>query len=40
MKNHYDRFYRYAEFTEILHAFVKKFPQLLAIESIGKSHEG
>ena len=40
MKTHYDRFYRYAEFTEILHAFVKKFPQLLAIESIGKSHEG
>ena len=40
MKIHYDRFYRYAEFTEILHAFVKKFPQLLAIESIGKSHEG
>ncbi|MBC7625238.1 MAG: carboxypeptidase, partial [Aeromicrobium sp.] len=40
MKTHYDRFYRYAEFTEILHAFVKKFPQLLVIESIGKSHEG
>ena len=40
MKIHYDRFYRYTEFTEILHAFVKKFPQLLSIESIGKSHEG
>ena len=40
MKIHYDRFYRYTEFTEILHGFVKKFPQLLSIESIGKSHEG
>ncbi|MCY7389621.1 MAG: M14 family metallopeptidase [Burkholderiales bacterium] len=40
MKIHYDRFYRYAEFTEILHAFVKKFPQLLSLESIGKSFEG
>ena len=40
MKIHYDRFYRYAEFTEILHQLVKKFPQLLSIESIGKSHEG
>ena len=40
MKIHYDRFYRYTEFTDILHGFVKKFPQLLSIESIGKSHEG
>ena len=40
MKIHYDRYYRYAEFTAILHGFVKKFPQLLSIESIGKSHEG
>ena len=40
MKIHYDRFYRYTEFTDILHAFVKKFPQLLSIELIGKSHEG
>ena len=40
MKIHYDRFYRYAEFTEILHHFAKKFPKLLSLESIGKSHEG
>ncbi len=40
MDIHYDRFYRYAEFTEILHQFVKAFPGLLSIESIGKSHEG
>lgn len=40
MKTQYDRFYRYSEFTEILHRFVKEFPALLSIESIGKSHEG
>ncbi len=40
MKIHYDRFYRYAEFADILHQFVKKFPRLLSLESIGKSHEG
>ena len=36
----YDRFYRYQEFTEILHSFVEKFPDLMSIESIGKSFEG
>jgi murein tripeptide amidase MpaA len=40
MDIHYDRFYRYAEFTEILQQLVKAFPQLLTIESIGKSFEG
>ena len=40
MNIQYNRYYRYAEFTEILHRFVKEFPDLLAIESIGKSHEG
>lgn len=40
MKIQFDRFFRYAEFTEILHALVKQFPALLSIESIGKSHEG
>ena len=40
MNIQYNRFYRYTEFTEILHQFVKAFPQLLSIESIGKSHEG
>ena len=40
MKLQYDRFYRYADFTEILHQFVKNFPKLLALESIGKSFEG
>ena len=36
----YDRFHRYTEFTEILQQFVKAYPQLLSIESIGKSFEG
>jgi len=36
----FDRFYRYAELTKILHDFVATFPQLLSIESIGKSYEG
>jgi murein tripeptide amidase MpaA len=36
----FDRFYRYAELTEILHNFVATCPSLLTIESIGKSHEG
>ena len=36
----HNRYYRYAEFTELLHQFVKEFPDLLSIESIGKSHEG
>lgn len=40
MKIQYDRFHRYTEFTEILQQFVKAYPQLLSIESIGKSFEG
>jgi murein tripeptide amidase MpaA len=36
----FDRFYRYDEFSSLLKQYVAKFPQLLAIESIGKSHEG
>jgi murein tripeptide amidase MpaA len=36
----YDRFYRYTEFSQLLQDFVKAFPELLSIESIGKSHEG
>lgn len=40
MNIQHDRYYRYAEFTEILHQFVRDFPQLLSLESIGKSFEG
>ncbi len=36
----FDRFYRYAELTELLQALAREHPQLVAIESIGKSHEG
>lgn len=37
---HFDRFYRYDDLTRILHAFVETYPQLVRIESIGKSYEG
>ncbi len=36
----FDRFHRYAELTALLHDCVREYPQLAAIESIGKSHEG
>lgn len=36
----FDRFYRYAELTELLHTLAREHPELVAIESIGKSHEG
>ena len=36
----FDRFYRYAELTEVLHALAREHPHLVAIETIGKSHEG
>jgi len=36
----FDRFYRYRELTDLLKAYIAEYPQLLALESIGKSHEG
>ena len=36
----FDRFYRYADLTRLLHEFATEYPQLARIESIGKSHEG
>jgi murein tripeptide amidase MpaA len=36
----FDRFYRYDELTDVLHALAREFPQLVAVESIGRSHEG
>lgn len=36
----FDRFYRYADLTQILEAWAREYPDLVAIESIGKSHEG
>ncbi|HSU43154.1 MAG TPA: M14 family zinc carboxypeptidase, partial [Casimicrobiaceae bacterium] len=35
----FDRFYRYDQLRELLHALVHEHPHLVAIESIGKSHE-
>jgi hypothetical protein len=36
----FDRFYRYDELTEILKSWTESRPELLALESIGRSHEG
>ena len=36
----FDRFYRYDEMTRILRAYEKEYPNLIRLESIGKSHEG
>src|SRR5438477_12127928 len=36
----FDRYYRYGELTKILAAFASEFPDLVHLESIGKSHEG
>lgn len=36
----FDRFYRYADLTALLNAFVAENPTLVSIESIGKSYEG
>ena len=35
----FDRFYRYAELTELLRAYVAARPGLVAMSSIGKSFE-
>ena len=36
----FDRFYRYDDLTRILHEIAAEYPNLIKIESIGKSHEG
>lgn len=36
----YNRYYRYKELTSVLRQFVEEFPSLVAMTSIGKSHEG
>jgi murein tripeptide amidase MpaA len=36
----FNRYYRYDELTQLLQAFVKEFPDLLEMSSIGESHEG
>ncbi len=37
---HFDRFYRYDDLTNLLHAYAKEYPQLVQIDSLGKSYEG
>jgi murein tripeptide amidase MpaA len=39
-KIRFDKFYRYNELTRILKAYARECPELLRLESIGKSHEG
>ncbi len=39
MKIHFDRFYRYVDFTKLLEDFVARHKDLLALTSIGKSYE-
>ena len=36
----FDRFLRYAELTEVVKGMASEFPQLVSVESIGRSHEG
>ena len=36
----FDHYYRYDELTRILNAFAQEFPNLMRVESIGKSYEG
>ena len=39
-KPRFNKFYRYDELTKLLKAYVKEYPNLFKIESIGKSYEG
>lgn len=36
----FNRYYRYDDLTQILKALADEHPNLLRLESIGKSHEG
>ena len=36
----FDRFYRYEDLTRLLHEYAAEYPNLLKVESIGKSHAG
>lgn len=36
----FDRYYRYADITRLLQEFAAEYPQLVSIESMGKSYEG
>jgi Zinc carboxypeptidase len=36
----FNKFYRYNEFTRLLKAYAKEYPNLIQLQSIGKSYEG
>jgi len=36
----FDRFYRYDDLSALLHAYAAEYPDLVSLESIGKSYEG
>jgi murein tripeptide amidase MpaA len=36
----FDRFYGYGELTELLQEYTAEFPELVSMDSLGKSHEG
>ncbi len=36
----FNRYYKYAELTKLLRAYEEEYPNLVGLESIGKSHEG
>jgi len=39
-KPRFNKFYRYNELTRLLKAYASEYPNLIRLESIGKSHEG
>jgi murein tripeptide amidase MpaA len=39
-KPRFNKFYRYNELTRLLKAYAKEYPNLIRLQSIGKSHEG
>ncbi len=39
-KPRFDKYYRYEELTQLLKQYVRAYPHLLKLQSIGKSHEG
>jgi murein tripeptide amidase MpaA len=39
-KIRFNRFYKYNQLTRLLKAYAREYPNLIRLESIGKSHEG
>src|SRR5512139_2285423 len=39
-KPRFNKFYRYNELTRLLKAYAREYPNLIKLQSIGKSHEG